>query len=73
MTNREQLIYDFLKNSRFLLTLSGDKTKQQHYNVRQINLFSDLQVTEKELKTLENKGYLTHTFTKYHGNCYYAI
>ena len=73
MTNREQLIYDFLKNSRFLLTLSEDETKQQHYNARQINLFSDLQVPEKELKTLEKKGYLTHTFTKSHGNCYYAI
>ncbi len=73
MTNREQLIYDFLKNSRFLLTLSEDDTKQQHYNVRQINLFSKLRVTETELKALEDKGYLTHTFTKYHGNCYYAL
>ena len=73
MTDRELLIYNFLKESRFLITLDGDETKQQHYNVRQINLFSDLQVTEKELKALENKGYLTHTFTKFHGNCYYAL
>lgn len=73
MTRREQLIYDFLKNSRFLISTKGNDDEQQHYNVRQINLFSDLKVTEKELKQMENKGYLTHVFTKSHGNCYYAI
>ena len=71
MTNREQAIYNFLKKSRFLI--AKDNTKQQHYSAKQINMFSTLNVTENELRSMEQKGYLTHIHFRSHGNCYYAI
>lgn len=71
MTDREQVIYDFLKNSRFLI--AKDDTKQQYYTAKQINMFSTLNVTENELQSMEQKRYLTHIYTRFHGNCYYAI
>ena len=70
MNERERSIYDFLKNSRFLIHSDNG---QQHYTVKQINMFSDLKVTATELIKMEKAGYLAHVYFKSHGNCYYAI
>ena len=81
MTERFQKIYKFLQlnyfdpydvtypsKNRFL----KDGTPV-HYNCDQINMWSDLNVRESELKAMEKSGLVKHFWFKDHGNCYYAI
>ena len=70
--NRFEQIYHFLKNTDYLVHdfLSSAPI---HYNCKQINMFSDLNVKESELKQMEKLGMIKHFWFKSHGNCYYAI
>ncbi len=70
--NRFEQIYNFLKNTDYLVHgfLSSVPI---HYNCKQINMFSNLNVKESELKQMERLGMIKHFWFKDHGNCYYAI
>lgn len=79
MTERFQKIYDFLQLNYFDSDIHSSKKFYEqhnvplHYNCKQINLFSNLNVKEKELKAMEKIGLVNHIYFKSHGNCYYAI
>ena len=81
MTERFRQIYDFLQLNYFDIhsdTYPSTKFYDQnevpiHYNCDQINMWSNLNVKEKELKAMEKLNLVGHFYFKDHGNCYYAI
>ena len=81
MTERFKQIYDFLHLNYFdyksetypSTNLFNEEGIPAHYNCAQINMWSNLNVTEKEMKAMEKAGLVKHFWFKDHGNCYYAI
>lgn len=72
--NRKELIINFLKQDNILVSIGKrPENIKPHYNLRQINIFSGLKVTQNELDSLEKQGLINHYWFYDHGNCYYVI
>ena len=81
MNERFQKIYDFLYLNYFDVNDTTYPSRNRfipdgipvHYNCHQINMWSNLNVKEYELKNMEKLGLVKHFWFKDHGNCYYAV
>ena len=70
---REETIINFLKRNNLLIGNNClPEGYKPHYNLKQINLFSNLEVTQKELNHMERNGLISHYWFKDHENCYYV-
>lgn len=72
LMERFKAIYNFLKTSDYLIH-DINTSIPRHYNCHQINIFSNLNVKEIELKQMEKLGMIKHFWFKEYGNCYYAV